>query len=102
MALTSTLGTGSLLQLGVSLGDIAVLVQGGRRLGNWLFVDKHDDDLFSSINELPVAVLKRRGLINPTKWSPDGRQSRYCTKGGGLVQQIKKLEMINVFLSFRG
>jgi hypothetical protein len=67
MALAASLGAGSLIQLGVSLGDIAVLVQGGRRLGNWLFVDKHDDDLFNSINELPIAVLKRRGLINPTR-----------------------------------
>jgi hypothetical protein len=67
MALTSTLGAGSLLQLGVSLGDIAVLVQGGRRLGNWLFVDKHDNDLFNSINELPISILKRRGLINSTR-----------------------------------
>lgn len=73
MALSTTIGAGKLLQLGISLGDIAVIVQHGRQIGNWLFVGKNDDDFFDSINELPTALLKRRGLVScvqmKARWS---------------------------------
>jgi hypothetical protein len=73
MALSTSLGAGKLLQLGISLGDIAVIFQHGRQVGNWLFVSKNDDEFFESINEIPTALLQRRGLINSAqmkaRWS---------------------------------
>ena len=73
MALSIQAGANSLLSIGVSISDIAAIVRHGRSFGNWISVQKNDDDLFSTIGEDYGIVLKRRGLVDVTlmqnRWS---------------------------------
>jgi hypothetical protein len=57
-------GAGQLLQLGVGYSDIALLVDQGRRLGNWYRASNNEKDLLNCIGEDAEAVLQRRGLID--------------------------------------
>jgi hypothetical protein len=71
--LSVTVGAKQLLQLGVSLLDVALLIKVGQKLGNFLGVGRHDADVLEALQEDPEALLKRRDLINPMemkrKWS---------------------------------
>ncbi|KAK0750204.1 hypothetical protein B0T18DRAFT_389666 [Schizothecium vesticola] len=67
MALAASLGPEGLIQLGVSLSDIALIYSHGRRLGNWLTAKRHDEDLFETLRETPEVILKRRGIVDPTR-----------------------------------
>lgn len=73
MALSFALGSSQLMQAGASLSDVALILNFGRRVGNWLRVAGNDEELLDSIGEDPGAVLKRRGLVDvtlmETKWS---------------------------------
>jgi len=67
MSLAASLGPESLIQLGVSLSDIALIYSNGRRLGNWLTAKRHDEDLFETLRETPEVILKRRGIVDPVR-----------------------------------
>lgn len=64
MSLQLTTGAKSLLSLGVSLGDLAVIFRHGHSMGNWLRAAGLDAELFESILEDHGALLRRRGLID--------------------------------------
>jgi hypothetical protein len=68
-----TVGANQLLQLGVSISDIALLVNQGRKFGNFFRVASSDEELLGSIGEDVEAVLKRRDLIEVSdmekRWS---------------------------------
>jgi hypothetical protein len=63
MSLTVAAGAKSLLSLGVSLGDVALLYDWGRKFGNFLRAAKNEEEFLESIMEEPEALLKRRGLV---------------------------------------
>ncbi|CZT08334.1 uncharacterized protein RAG0_13444 [Rhynchosporium agropyri] len=73
MAVALTVGTAQLLQLGVSLSDVALVLSQGRKVGNWLRTSNNDEELLSSIGEKQEAILKRRDLVDVTymerKWN---------------------------------
>jgi hypothetical protein len=73
MSISATIGGYQLLQLGVSLSDVALLVNQGRKFGNWFRVSSNDNELLGSIGEDAEAVLKRRDLIEVSdmekRWS---------------------------------
>ncbi|OCL06520.1 hypothetical protein AOQ84DRAFT_365731 [Glonium stellatum] len=73
MSISATVGAAQLFQLGVSLSDVALLMNFGRKIGNWFRVSSNDQELLASIGEDPEAILKRRGLIDVSnmerRWS---------------------------------
>ena len=73
MALSLAIGSAKLLQIGVSLSDVALLYNQGKKMGNWFRVSSNDNELLSSIGEKLEALLKRRDLVDvismEKKWS---------------------------------
>ncbi|KAM7205216.1 hypothetical protein V8F33_001047 [Rhypophila sp. PSN 637] len=67
MSLAASLGRESLIQLGVSISDIALIYSHGRRVGNWLTAKRNDEDLFESLRETPDVILERRGIVDPIR-----------------------------------
>ncbi|KAI8630618.1 hypothetical protein F5Y19DRAFT_52081 [Xylariaceae sp. FL1651] len=63
-SIAAAIGSGQLFQLGVGYSDIALLVDQGRKLGNWYRASSNEKDLLDSIGEDVEAVLRRRGLID--------------------------------------
>ena len=75
MALTVALGK-SLFSLGIGLSDVSLVLNNGRTLGNWVYAQTHDKQLFDDIlGEDMEALLKRRGLVDQTtmnsRWSKE-------------------------------
>jgi hypothetical protein len=66
-SLSVLLGYNSLIQLGVSLGDIALLVNWGKKFGNFLQAANHDNDLLQILGENPEHLLQRRGVVEVTR-----------------------------------
>ncbi|KAK5658644.1 hypothetical protein OQA88_2038, partial [Cercophora sp. LCS_1] len=60
MSLAASVGPESLIQLGVSLLDVAPIYSHGRRFGNWLTAERHSQDLFETLMETPEVLLKRK------------------------------------------
>lgn len=81
MSLQITAGAKSLLSLGVSLGDIAVLFRHGNSMGNWLRAAGLETELLESIMEDQGALLRRRGLINPVKMKKRWSQLDFIYEG---------------------
>ncbi|KAL1847959.1 hypothetical protein Daus18300_013762 [Diaporthe australafricana] len=74
MAVAATVGTQGLVQLGISISDIALIFEQGRKVGNWFFTRNHDQTLFEILGEDPESLLKRRGIVEPrdiTRRFPD-------------------------------
>jgi hypothetical protein len=67
MSVAASLGPQSLVQLGLSLSDVALVLNAGRKLGNWLFAPHHDRDLFEYLMEDTEALLRRRGIVDLNK-----------------------------------
>ncbi|EKJ76422.1 hypothetical protein FPSE_03421 [Fusarium pseudograminearum CS3096] len=67
MSVAATLGPRSLIQLGISLTDIAQIYKIGKKIGNWIMIRSNDQDLFETLLEDPEALLKRKGLIEPAR-----------------------------------
>jgi hypothetical protein len=76
MGLSIVAGTGGLLQLGLSISDIALCVGLGKRFGNFVRVGQNDNDLFDVLGEDREALFKRRGLVDALemekRWSQLG------------------------------
>ncbi|KAI4940856.1 hypothetical protein J4E91_011175 [Alternaria rosae] len=64
MAVSIVAGTNGLLQLGLSISDLALLVDQGKKFGNFVRAGQNDNDLFDVLGEDREAILKRGGLVN--------------------------------------
>lgn len=64
MAVSIVAGASGLLQLGLSISDVALLYDQGKKFGNFVRAGHNDDDLFDVLDEDREAVLKRRGLVD--------------------------------------
>ncbi|KAK8070434.1 hypothetical protein PG997_010637 [Apiospora hydei] len=82
MSLSITAGANALLQIGVSLSDIALIIRNGRTFGNWLRVKSNDQDLFEAILEDPEALLKRKGIVEPSKMESRFSSTEFIYQSG--------------------
>ncbi|KAF2852974.1 hypothetical protein T440DRAFT_24234 [Plenodomus tracheiphilus IPT5] len=64
MAISIATGTRGLLQLGLSISDLALVINQGKNFGNFVRAGQNDDDLFDVLDEDREAVLKRGGLVD--------------------------------------
>ncbi|CAG5137819.1 uncharacterized protein ALTATR162_LOCUS217 [Alternaria atra] len=64
MALSIVAGTSGLVQLGLSISDIALCVDLGKKFGNFVRVGQNDNDLFDVLGEDREALFKRHGLVD--------------------------------------
>jgi hypothetical protein len=64
MAVSIVAGTNGLIQLGLSISDLALLIDQGKKVGNFIRAGQNDNDLFEVINEDREAILKRGGLVD--------------------------------------
>lgn len=76
-----TLGPQSLVQLGVSAVDIGLLFSQARQFGNWLRTKVNEDDLFDILEERPEDVLRRVGIIDPTRMEARFSLTRFIYNG---------------------
>lgn len=81
MSLQVTAGAKSLLSLGVSLGDLAVIFHHGNSMGNWLRAADAEAELSECIMEDPGALLRRHGLINVVKMKKRWSQLDFIYEG---------------------
>jgi hypothetical protein len=72
MSVSITTGLGSLINLGMGAGDLAVLYSTGRQLGNWLTASSGDKDFLNLLQEDENEILRRRGVFDlhlfNTRW----------------------------------
>jgi hypothetical protein len=64
MALSIVAGTNGLIQLGLSISDLALLIDQGKKVGNFIRAGQNDNDLFDVLDEDREAVLRRCGLVD--------------------------------------
>ncbi|RPA77189.1 hypothetical protein BJ508DRAFT_310356 [Ascobolus immersus RN42] len=67
MTLALTAGADSLIQLGVSISDIALLIDVGRKVGNWFRASSTDNELLAHLSEDSEALIARPGLVDQLK-----------------------------------
>ncbi|KAK8103235.1 hypothetical protein PG984_016381 [Apiospora sp. TS-2023a] len=82
MSLSITAGANALLQIGVSLSDIALVIRNGRTFGNWLRVKANDQDLFEALMEEPETPLKRKGIVEPSKMESRYSKTEFIYQSG--------------------
>lgn len=90
MSVSASFGPESLIQLGISLSDIALIYSGGRRLGNWLTAKRHDEDLFDSLMETPEVLLKRKGIVNPIRMESRFPDTEFIYQGERISYSQRK------------
>lgn len=64
MAVSIVAGTKGLIQLGLSISDLALLIDQGKKVGNFVRAGQNDNDLFDVLGEDREAVFKRGGLVD--------------------------------------
>lgn len=82
MSLSITAGANALLQIGVSLSDIALVIRNGRTFGNWLRVKSNDQDLFEALMEEPETLLKRKGIVEPSRMESKYSKTEFIYQSG--------------------
>lgn len=75
MALTVTTGVGSLVSLGLGIGDIMTLVSLGNRVGSWMTAASGDADLFNLLDQDSTDILPRRGTIDVARFNKQWGES---------------------------
>jgi hypothetical protein len=81
MALSIIAGTGGLLQLGLSISDIALCVDLGKKFGNFVRAGQNDNDLFEVLNEDREALFRRRGLVDAVEMEKRWPQVQFVHRG---------------------
>ena len=81
MSLQMGTGPKSLLSIGLSLGDIAVIYRHASRVGNWFRAADLEAELFESMLEDPTALLRRRGLIDVAQMKKRWSQLAFIYEG---------------------
>ncbi|KAJ4302614.1 hypothetical protein N0V90_001503 [Kalmusia sp. IMI 367209] len=64
MSISITTGLGSLINLGIGAGDLAIIYSTGRRVGNWLTASSGDADFLDLLQEDEHEILRRRGIFD--------------------------------------
>ncbi|KAF4636843.1 hypothetical protein G7Y89_g1256 [Cudoniella acicularis] len=69
MSLQRSAGYGSLVALGIGLGDLATLVSLSKRVGNWMTVVSGDEDFLKLLDQDEMDILRRRGLLDIARFN---------------------------------
>ena len=64
MSVQVATGPGSLVSLGISVGDVATFYGMARRVGNWLIAASGDRTFFSLLDSDELDIIRRKGLID--------------------------------------
>lgn len=64
MSLQVATGPGSLISLGISVGDVATFYGMARRVGNWLTAESGDRNFLSLLDQDELDIIRRKGLID--------------------------------------
>jgi hypothetical protein len=93
MALSIVAGTSGLIQLGLSISDLALLIDQGKKVGNFIRAGQNDNDLFDVLDEDREAVLKRRGLVDARDMEKRWPMMNFIHQGvkvkGEIVQSLQ-------------
>jgi hypothetical protein len=95
MAVSILAGSKGLIQLGLSISDLALLVDHGKKIGNFVRAAQNDGDLFDLLGEDPDAILKRGGLVETSEMEkhwPDLSMVRRGKKVRGRIQDKSHTE----------
>lgn len=86
MALTVTMGVGSLVSLGMGISDVMTLVSLGNRVGNWMTASSGDDEFLKLLEQDSADILTRRGIIDVPRFNKRwGKSLRLLTNGAPTV-----------------
>ena len=69
MALNITTGAGSLVSIGMSLGDVSTLYALGRRYGTWVTAHSGDVEFLDLLQSDELDILRRRGMIDVARFN---------------------------------
>jgi hypothetical protein len=95
MAVSIVAGANGLIQLGLSISDLALLIDQGKKFGNFIRAGQNDNDLFDILDEDREALLRRHGLV-------DTSTMEGAWPGIGFVHQgVKKKSTIGASISTR-
>jgi len=93
MAVSIVAGTNGLIQLGLSLSDLALLIDQGKKFGNFVRAGQNDNDLFDVLNEDREAILRRGGLVNAPEMEKRWPMMDFIHQGikiqGKIVQSLQ-------------
>jgi hypothetical protein len=93
MALSIVAGTNGLIQLGLSISDLALLIDQGKKVGNFIRAGQNDNDLFDVLDEDREAVLRRGGLVDAREMEKRWPTLQFVHQGvkvkGKIVQSLQ-------------
>lgn len=69
MSIQANTGVGSLVALGLGIGDVATLFTLGKRVGNWLTASSGDIDLLALLDQDEMDLLQRRGVMDVARFN---------------------------------
>lgn len=91
MSIQVSAGTGSLIALGVRVGDVFSLVSLSQSLGNWWTASSGDDEFLNMLNEDEFNILRRRGLLDMPSFNKRWRKvMRMLANGEALSLEGEK------------
>ncbi|RAR03454.1 hypothetical protein DDE82_005118 [Stemphylium lycopersici] len=90
MAVSILAGANGLVQLGLSISDLALLVDTGKKFGNFLRAGQNDSDLFDILGEDREEVLKRAGLVEVDEMEKTWPDLNFVHRGVKLEGNIKR------------
>jgi hypothetical protein len=89
MAVSVIAGANGLLQLGLSISDLALLIDQGKKIGNFVRAGQNDDDLFDILNEDREAVLQRLGLVETSEMEKTWPKLNFIYQGAKMKGMIQ-------------
>jgi hypothetical protein len=93
MAVSIVAGTNGLIQLGLSISDLALLIDQGKKIGNFVRAGQNDNDLFDVLDEEREDLLKRSGLVDAREMEKRWPMMKFVHQGmivkGKIVQSTQ-------------
>jgi len=93
MSLATSLGPQSLVQLGISLADISQIYKIGQKVGNWIMIKRNDEDMFETLMEDHEALLKRKGIVEPSRMESMFPDTQFIYHGDRVTTSNKDIKM---------
>lgn len=94
MSVQLVTGAGSLVALGLGVGDIATLVAVGKRLGNWWAASEGDKEFLSLLEGDELSIIQRRGLLDVLAFNKRWKQIQLLANGQPLRLEEHEIEQV--------